>query len=253
MSGHSKWAKIKRKKQGADAARGRIFTKLIREITIAARHGGGDPNTNPRLRTAMDEAKSANMPGENIERAIKRGTGALDDGLALEEVTYEGYGPSGVAILIEVVTDNRNRTTSEIKHVLSRQNGTLGTQGSVAWQFQSRGVITVDAKKHDEDTIISLALDGGATDVKNEGDSYQIITSAETFNKVREILLSNKIEIQSSELTKVPQNTVPVSGKDAEKVLKLFEALDELEDVQHVYGNFDIPDEVMEKISSQGS
>ncbi|MEO0185399.1 MAG: YebC/PmpR family DNA-binding transcriptional regulator, partial [candidate division WOR-3 bacterium] len=145
MSGHSKWAKIKRKKAGADAARGRIFTRLIREITIAARHGGGDPNANPRLRTAIDEAKAANMPSENIERAIKRGTGQLDDGQTLEEVLYEGYGPNGVAILIEAVTDNRNRTTSEIKHILSRHNGSLGTQGSVAWQFQTRGIITIDA------------------------------------------------------------------------------------------------------------
>ncbi len=251
MSGHSKWAKIKRKKAGADAARGRLFTKLIREITIAARHGGGDPNANPRLRTAIDEARAANMPNENIERAIKRGTGQLNDGQALEEVVYEGYGPNGVAILIEAVTDNRNRTTSEIKHILSRHNGSLGTQGSVAWQFQTRGIITIDAKKYDEDTILSLALDGGAIDVKNEDGSYQVITTPETFHKIREIFKNNNIEVINSEITKVPQNTIPLSEKDAEKVLKLFEALDELDDVQHVYGNFDIPDEVMEKISSQ--
>jgi len=251
MSGHSKWAKIKRKKAGADAARGRLFTKLIREITIAARHGGGDPNANPRLRTAIDEARAANMPNENIERAIKRGTGQLNDGQALEEVVYEGYGPNGVAILIEAVTDNRNRTTSEIKHILSRHNGSLGTQGSVAWQFQTRGIITIDARKYDEDTILSLALDGGAIDVKNEDGSYQVVTTPETFHKIREIFKNNNIEVLSSEITKIPQNTVPLNEKDAEKVLKLFEALDELEDVQHVYGNFDIPDEVMEKISSQ--
>ncbi|MEO0124239.1 MAG: YebC/PmpR family DNA-binding transcriptional regulator [candidate division WOR-3 bacterium] len=251
MSGHSKWAKIKRKKAGADAARGRLFTKLIREITIAARHGGGDPNANPRLRTAIDEARAANMPNENIERAIKRGTGQLNDGQALEEVVYEGYGPNGVALLIEAVTDNRNRTTSEIKHILSRHNGSLGTQGSVAWQFQTRGIITVDAKKYDEDTVLSLALDGGALDVKNEDDNYQIITTPETFHKIKEIFKNNNIEILSSEITKIPQNTIPLNEKDAEKVLKLFEALDELDDVQHVYGNFDISDEVMEKISSQ--
>jgi YebC/PmpR family DNA-binding regulatory protein len=251
MSGHSKWAKIKRKKAGADAARGRLFTKLIREITIAARHGGGDPNANPRLRTAIDEARAANMPNENIERAIKRGTGQLNDGQALEEVVYEGYGPNGVAILIEAVTDNRNRTTSEIKHILSRHNGSLGTQGSVAWQFQTRGIITIDARKYDEDTILGLALDGGAIDVKNEDGSYQVVTTPETFHKIREIFKNNNIEVLSSEITKIPQNTVPLNEKDAEKVLKLFEALDELEDVQHVYGNFDIPDEVMEKISSQ--
>ncbi len=251
MSGHSKWAKIKRKKAGADAARGRLFTKLIREITIAARHGGGDPNANPRLRTAIDEARAANMPNENIERAIKRGTGQLNDGQALEEVVYEGYGPNGVALLIEAVTDNRNRTTSEIKHILSRHNGSLGTQGSVAWQFQTRGIITIDAKKYDEDTVLSLALDGGALDVKNEDYNYQIITTPETFHKIKEILKNNSIEIVSSEITKIPQNTIPLNEKDAEKVLKLFEALDELDDVQHVYGNFDISDEVMEKISNQ--
>ena len=251
MSGHSKWAKIKRKKAGADAARGRIFTKLIREITIAARHGGGDPNANPRLRTAIDEAKTANMPNENIERAIKRGMGQLDDGQILEEVTYEGYGPNGVALLIEAVTDNRNRTTSEIKHILSRHNGSLGTQGSVAWQFQTKGIITIDAKKYDEDTIISLALDGGAIDVVTEEGNYQVVTAPESFNKVKEILKNNHIEIISSELTKISQNTVPLSEKEADKILKLFEALDELDDVQHIYGNFDIADEVMEKLSAQ--
>ncbi|MEO0136333.1 MAG: YebC/PmpR family DNA-binding transcriptional regulator [candidate division WOR-3 bacterium] len=251
MSGHSKWAKIKRKKAGADAARGRLFTKLIREITVAARQGGGDPNANPRLRTAIEEAKAANMPNENIERAIKRGTGQLNDGQALEEVIYEGYGPNGVALLIEAVTDNRNRTTSEIKHVLARHNGSLGTQGSVAWQFQTRGIITIDAKKYDEDTILSLALDGGALDVKTEDDNYQVITTPETFHKIKEIFKNNNIEILSSEITKIPQNTIPLNEKDAEKVLKLFEALDELDDVQHVYSNFDIPDEIMEKISNQ--
>lgn len=253
MSGHSKWAKIKRKKMGTDAARGRIFTKLIREITIIARHGGGDPNSNPRLRTAIDEAKAANMPMDNVERAIKRGIGTLDDGQSLEEVTYEGYGPNGVAILIETVTDNRNRTTSEIKHILSRHNGSLGSQGSVAWQFQSRGLIQVDAKKYDEDKVISVALDGGAADVRTEEDVHQIVTPPETFNKVKELLKGNNIDIVSSEMSKVPQNYVPLADKDAEKILKLFEALDELDDVQHVYGNFDIPDEVMEKITSQAS
>ncbi|MGQ9534641.1 MAG: YebC/PmpR family DNA-binding transcriptional regulator [bacterium] len=252
MSGHSKWAKIKRKKASADAARGKIFTKLIREITIAARHGGGDPNANPRLRTAIEEAKAANMPNDNIERAIKRGTGQLNDGQTLEEVTYEGYGPNGVALLIEAVTDNRNRTTNEIKHILSRHNGSLGTQGSVAWQFQTRGIIVIDGKKYDEDTIISLALDGGALDVVNEEGNYQVITPPENFNKVKEIFKNNNIEIISGELTKIPQSTVPLNDKEAEKVLKLFEALDELDDVQHVYGNFDISDEVMEKLSTQG-
>jgi YebC/PmpR family DNA-binding regulatory protein len=224
---------------------------VIREIQIAAKNGG-DPSMNPRLRTAIDTAKAENMPNDNIERAIKRGTGQLEGG-TLEEVTYEGYGPNGVAILVDAVTDNRNRTTSEIKHILSRHNGTLGGQGSVAWQFVARGLISIDAKKYDEDTVITLALDGGASDVKNDGETYQIITPPESHNKIKELLKTNKIEILSSELAKVPQNTVPITEKDAEKILRLFEALDELEDVQHVYGNFDIPDSVMEKISTQGS
>ncbi len=250
MSGHSKWSKIKRKKGSADAARGRLFSKLIKAITIAARHGGGDPDTNARLRTAVDEAKSNNMPWDNIERAIKRGTGEIE-GQALEEVTYEAYGPGGVAILIESVTDNRNRVTSEIRHVLSRLNGSLGTSGSVAWQFNAQGIINVDVKKYDEDTIIAYALEGGATDVKTEEDTYQIITTIDAFSKVKEVLQNNKIEILSAELTKIPQNTVPLNDKEAEKMLKLYEALDALDDVQHVYANFDISEEVMEKISSE--
>jgi YebC/PmpR family DNA-binding regulatory protein len=252
MSGHSKWAKIKRKKASTDAARGRVFTRLIKEITIAARHGGGDPNANPRLRSAIDEAKSMNMPVDNIERAIKRGTGQIE-GQTLEEVTYEGYGPNGIAILMEAVTDNRNRTTSEIRHVLSRHSGSLGNKGSVAWQFQTQGIIMIDAKKYEEDTIIAYALEGGATDVKTDNDTYQIITSPENFSKVKEILKNNKIELVSSELTKTPQNTVPVSEKEAPKVLRLFEALDGLDDIQHVYANFDIPDAVMEKVSQEAT
>lgn len=250
MSGHSKWSKIKRKKASADAKRGRLFTKVIREITVAARHGGGDPDANPRLRTAIDEARGLNMPNENIERAIKRGTGELE-GQALEEVTYEAYGPHGVALLIEVVTDNRNRATGGIRHVLSRHNGSLGSQGSVAWQFHAQGYISVDATKYEEDTIIALALEGGATDIKKDDDSYQIVTSPEAFLKVKETLKNNNIETLASELTKVPQSTVPLDEKQAEKVLKLYEALDELDDIQHVYANFDIPEAVMEKISSQ--
>jgi YebC/PmpR family DNA-binding regulatory protein len=250
MSGHSKWSKIKRKKQGADTKRGRLFTKVIKEITIAARHGGGDPNANPRLRSAIDEAKAANMPQDNIERAIKRGTGEIE-GQVLEEVTYEGYGPSGVAIFIEAVTDNRNRTTAEIRRVFSRHNGNLGNQGSVAWQFKAQGIISIDAKGHEEDKIIAYALEGGAVDVKTDGDTYQIITPPENYTKVKDILQNNNIAIALSELTKIAQTTVSLSEKDAEKVLKLYEALDELDDVQHVYANFDIPDSVMEKISSE--
>jgi YebC/PmpR family DNA-binding regulatory protein len=250
MSGHSKWSKIKRKKASADAKRGRLFTKLIREITVAARHGGGDPSANPRLRAAIEDARSLNMPNENIERAIKRGTGELE-GQILEEVTYEAYGPHGVAILIEVVTDNRNRATGAIRHVLSRHNGSLGNQGSVAWQFHAQGIISVDAQKYEEDTIIAYALEGGATDIKTEDNTYQIITTPDNFSKIKDILRNNNIEIASSELTKTPQSTVPLAEKEAAKVLKLYEALDEVEDVQHVYANFDIPDGIMEKISSE--
>ena len=250
MSGHSKWSKIKRKKASADAARGRIFTKIIREITVAARHGGGDSNANPRLRSAIDEAKAVNMPMDNIERAIKRGTGELE-GQTLEEVTYEGYGTNGVAILVEAVTDNRNRTTSEIRRIFSRHGGNLGNLGSVAWQFHAQGIISVDAKKYEEDTIIAYALEGGAIDVKTEEDVYQIITSPENFSKVKNVLQNNKIEVLRSEFTKTPQSTISLTGKDAEKILKLCEALDELDDVQHVYANFDIPDTLMEKISSE--
>jgi YebC/PmpR family DNA-binding regulatory protein len=250
MSGHSKWSKIKRKKQGTDAKRGKLFTKVIKEITVAARHGGGDPDTNPRLRSAIDEAKIANMPQDNIERAIKRGTGEIE-GQILEEVTYEGYGPSGVAIFIEAVTDNRNRITAEIRRVFSRHNGNLGSQGSVAWQFKAQGVINIDAKGYEEDKIIAYALEGGALDVKTEADTYQIITPPENYTKIKDILQNNNIRIAHSELTKIAQSTVSLSEKDAEKVLKLYEALDELDDVQHVYANFDIPDSVMEKISSE--
>jgi YebC/PmpR family DNA-binding regulatory protein len=252
MSGHSKWSKIKRKKASADAKRGKMFTKVIREITVAARHGGGDINANPRLRQAVEEARSLNMPNENIDRAIKRGTGELE-GQTLEEVTYEAYGPHGVALLIDVVTDNRNRATGEIRHVLSRHNGSLGNQGSVAWQFHAQGLISVNASKYEEDTIIALALEGGATDIKTEGDQYTIITTPDSFQNVKDILTNNKVEIESSELTKAAQNLVPLGDKEATKVLKLFEALDELDDVQNVYGNFDIPEAVMEKISSETS
>jgi YebC/PmpR family DNA-binding regulatory protein len=251
MSGHSKWAKIKRKKASTDAKRGNIFTKLIKEITIAAKHGGGDPDANPRLRSAIDSAKSLNMPNENINRAIKRGTGELE-GQILMEIAYEVYGPSGVAILIEVVTDNRNRITSEIRHVLSRYNGSMGGQGSVAWQFQIQGIITIDQSKYDEDTIIAYALEGGATDVKTEDNAYQIITAPDNFSKVKNILQKNNVETMSSEITKIPQSTVALSDKEAEKALKLYEALDDLEDVQHVYTNFEISDALMEKISAQG-
>jgi YebC/PmpR family DNA-binding regulatory protein len=248
MSGHSKWAKVKHKKAKDDAIRGRIFTRLIREITVAARHGG-DPNNNPRLRTAIEGARSYNMPQDNIDRAIKRGTGELE-GSTFEEVSYEGYGPGGVAILIEAITDNRNRTTSELRHLFSRLGGNLASAGSVAWQFTTRGIIAIDGTKFDEDTVIGLGLDGGAVDVSKEDSTITVVTNAEDFKKMKDLLSQNKIEVMRSEVTRVPQNTVPVSEREAEKVLKLYEALDEHDDVQHVYANFDIPDEIMEKFSA---
>ncbi len=248
MSGHSKWAKVKHKKAKEDAIRGRIFTRLIREITVAARQGGGDPANNPRLRTAIEIARSNNMPQDNIERAIKRGTGELE-GFSYEEVSYEGYGPSGVAILIEAITDNRNRTTSELRHIFSRLGGNLASAGSVAWQFNTRGIITVDANKYDEDKILTLGLEGGALDVNKEENTISVITKPEDFKKMKDIFGQNSVEIISAEITRIPQNTVPVSEKDAEKVIKLYEALDEHDDVQHVYANFDIADEIMEKMS----
>lgn len=247
MSGHSKWAKIKHKKAKDDAVRGRIFSRLIREITVAARHGG-DPNSNPRLRSAIEGARGYNMPQDNIERAIKRGTGEAE-GSSYEEISYEGYGPGGVAILIEAITDNRNRTTSELRHLFTRMGGNLASAGSVAWQFQTRGIIAIDSAKYDEDTVLGLGLEGGALDVSKENGTITLTTNPEDFKKMKDILSQHKVEMVRSELTRVPQNTVPVADREAEKVLKLYEALDEHDDVQHVYANFDIPDEILEKFS----
>ncbi len=243
MSGHSKWATIKRKKAAADAARGRIFTKLIKEITIAARDGGGDPEGNPRLRLAIQSAKANNMPAENIKRAILRGTGELP-GVSYEEVTYEAYGPSGIAILISCVSDNKNRLVAELRHLLERHGGKLAEAGSVAWAFQKKGVITVP-KQYDEDTVLEIILDAGAQDMKTEEDAYEITTPPDAFERVRKALEENGIKVEHAEMQMVPQNTVRVEGKDAEYVLKLMEVLEEHDDVQHVYSNFDIDDKVM--------
>ncbi|MEW6685986.1 MAG: YebC/PmpR family DNA-binding transcriptional regulator [Candidatus Edwardsbacteria bacterium] len=248
MSGHSKWATIKRKKGKADLERGRIFTRLIREITAAARQGG-DPEANPRLRTAVAAAKTANMPQDNIERAIKKGTGELP-GVTYEEVTYEGYGPNGVAILVEALTDNKNRTTSELRHLFSRHGGNLGSVGCVSWMFEHRGIITIDQNKCDEDCLLALALEAGAEDVRSEDGTFEIITSPANFEKVKKSLETQKIEWINAELTKVPQSNVPLEGKDAEQMLKLMEAIETCEDVQKVYANFDIPEVVMEQIAS---
>lgn len=250
MSGHSKWATIRHKKAQTDARRGKLFSKLIREITAAARVGGGDPDANPRLRTAVDAAKAANMPADNIERAVKRGTGELP-GVTYEEVTYEAYGPSGVAMVIKVLTDNKNRTLSEIKHVLSRHGAHMGSAGSVAWQFRSCGIIHLPVDAYGEDEALEMALEAGAEDFRHDGSIYEIKTESGDFASVRDALADNGAEILHAELTQIPQNTVSLTEKDAKKVLKIIDALEDLDDVQNVYANFDIPEEVMEKLAAE--
>ncbi len=249
MAGHSKWAQIKHQKAKNDAKRGQIFTKLIREITIAARLGGGDPDLNPRLRLAIEKAKEHNMPKDNIEKAIKKGTGELE-GVNYIEVTFEGYGPGGVALLIEAVTDNKNRTTGEIRHIFSKYGGNLGNPGSVAWQFEQKGVIQIDKDKVDEDTLLEIALDAGAQDMKTEEDYYEVITTPHDFMKVKIAIEEQNIPIKFADVLMIPKNTVKVSEKDAEKLLKLIDALEENDDVQKVHGNYDIPDEIIEKLAS---
>lgn len=244
MSGHNKWAKIKRKKAVTDAKKGQIFTRLIKEITIAARHGGGDVKGNPRLRLAIEKAQEVNMPAENIKRAIQRGTGELP-GVSYEEVTYEGYGPGGVALIIESVTDNKNRTVSEIRHILERNNGKLGAANSVAWMFHRKGIIQVSRSAYPEDDLLGIILDAGADDMRVEEDTYEIVTTPENFESVRQTLESRGIKIESAEIQMIPENSVRIEGKEAEQVLKLIEALDEHDDVQRVYSNFDIDDKVM--------
>jgi YebC/PmpR family DNA-binding regulatory protein len=247
MSGHSKWATIKRAKGKADAARGKLFNRLIREITIAARTGGGDPNANPRLRTAVSAARGSNMPGKNIESAIQKGTGQLE-GVSYEEITFEGYGPSGVAILIETVTDNRNRIVSEVRHLLTKYGGNLGQTNSVARMFKTKGIITVAKDAMDEDALIELVLEAGADDVDTEGDEYEISTTADAFDAVREAVVGAKVEPLSAEITKVAETPVMLTADDATKVMKLVDALDDLDDTQHVYAAFDVSDEEAEKM-----
>ncbi len=244
MSGHSKWATIRRDKEKNDAARGRIFSKLIKEITIAARLGGGDPGGNPRLRTAIAAAKEANMPAVNIERAIKKGTGELP-GVTYEEVTYEAYGPGGTALLIEVTTDNRNRAIADIRHIIQKNGGNMGESGSVSWMFQRKGVISLRAEGVDEDSLIMAALDAGAEDIKSEDNYYQVLTQVDKLESVRSALEASGFKIESAELAQLPQTYITVTPEQARAVLRLMEALDEHDDVQKVWSNFDIPDEVM--------
>ncbi|MDH4222185.1 MAG: YebC/PmpR family DNA-binding transcriptional regulator [candidate division Zixibacteria bacterium] len=250
MSGHSKWATIKRKKEKTDAERGKVFTKLIKELTIAARHGGGDPDGNPRLRSAILAAKNANMPATNIERAIKKGTGELP-GVSYEEVNYEGYGPGGVAILVEVTTDNKNRTVSEIRNIFSKNGGNLGEVGCVGWMFEKRGLLNVDRKQIEEDKLLEMVLDAGAIDMRSEEDYYEIVTPYNLFEEVKQAVEKNKVSYSNAELTMLPQTTVKLEGKEAEQMIKLMQSLEEHDDVLKVYANFDIAEDIMERISAQ--
>jgi len=246
MSGHSKWSTIKHKKAAKDAKRGKIFTKLIKEITVAARMGGGDINANPRLRTAVLTARSNSMPSENIERAIKKGTGELE-GVTYEEIQYEGYGPGGVAIIAQVLTDNKNRTVSEIRRMFTKHGGNMGETGCVGWMFDKKGILTVDKSQVDEDRLMDIALDAGAEDVRDEGEVFEVVTRPEDFESVKERLDQEKIAIASGQVSLVPKNTVDVDAKNVEQVLKLSEELEDHDDVQNVAANFNIPDELMDK------
>jgi len=249
VSGHSKWSTIKRKKGAADARRGKVFTKLIREIATAARMGGGDANANPRLRLAMDKARAANMPKDNIERAIRKGTGA-DGGEAWEEVVYEGYGPGGVALYVEALTDNKNRTVGEVRHVLSKHGGNLGAAGCVAFLFDKRGVLSFDRRGIDGDALLMAALDAGAEDAQEGEDTLWVITSPGDFEAVRTALEERGFRAARAEITLLPSTTVDLSGRDAEAMLRLSDALEDLDDVQNVYANYDISDEEMSRLAS---
>lgn len=239
MSGHSKWSKVKHVKAVVDAKRGKIFTKIIKEITVAARSGGGDPGGNPRLRAAIMAAKQANMPADNIKRAIQKGTGELP-GVAYEEITYEGYGPGGVALLIEVVTDNKNRTVSEIRHVFSKHNGNMGEAGCVSWMFHKKGSIVVEKSAVSEDKLMEIALDAGADDIQDDGTNFELLTPPDVFEKVTTALSTNNIPTAHAEVAMVPQTYIKLTGKEAQQILKMVDALEDHDDVQHVWGNFDI-------------
>ena len=249
MSGHSKWSTIKRKKGAIDAKRGKIFTKIIKEITLAARLGGGDIEGNARLRQAVLAAKEENMPKDNIERAIKKGIGGGEGAANYEEVTYEGYGPGGVAVLVEIMTDNKNRTVAEIRHIFSKHGGNLGENGCVAWMFVKKGSIVIDKKTIDEDTLMELALDAGAEDVKSEDDEYEVITAAASFEAVKKAIDDKGIKHLEARIGMIPSTTVKLEANRAEQMLKMMEKLEDNDDVQNVYANFDIDKDVMEKLS----
>jgi YebC/PmpR family DNA-binding regulatory protein len=249
MSGHSKWASIKHKKAATDAKRGKIFTKIIKELSIAARIDGGDPETNARLRKSIADAKSANMPADNIKRAIMKGTGQLE-GVNYEELTYEGYGPGGVAIFIETLTDNKNRTVSEIRHLFSKNNGNIGESGCVSWMFSRKGYFVIEKDKADEDELLEIILDAGAEDMKEDGSNYEIFTPPDNYEAVVNALTENNVEIAAQNLGYIPQNYVKVEGKQAQQVLRLMEELEDHDDVQNVWSNFDIDEEEINQYSS---
>lgn len=246
MSGHNKWSTIKHKKGAADAKRGKIFTKLIKEISVAAKLGGGDPAANPRLRTAVDKAKAENMPKDNIERAIKKGTGGME-GVVYEEIVYEGYGPGGVAVLVEVMTDNRNRSVSEVRSIFTKCNGNMGEAGCVAWMFDKKGLLIFD-KSADFDALFEAALEAGADDVAEEDEQYEVTTEPGAFMEVRDTLEAKGFKYQSAEVTMIPQTLVALEGKQAESMLKMMDRLEDCDDVQNVYANFDISSDEMEKM-----
>jgi YebC/PmpR family DNA-binding regulatory protein len=248
MSGHSKWATIKHKKAATDAKRGKIFTKIIRELSIAARTGGADPNTNPRLRTAIAAAKNENMPNDNIERAIARGAGTME-GEQLEEVTYEGYGPGGVGMLVQVVTSNRNRSAGELRHMFSKNGGNMAETGAVGWMFQRKGEILVAKEAADEDKMMSVVLDAGAEDLNDDGSAWQVTTPPEAMEKVREALTQAGITAASAEVAMIPKNYVKLTGAQAQQMLRMVENMEDHDDVQHVYANFDIDEKEIEAVA----
>lgn len=248
MSGHSKWSTIKHKKGATDARRGKVFTRLIKEITVAARMGGGDPSSNPRLRAAIQGAKSENMPKDRIERAIKKGTGELE-GADYEEVIYEGYGPGGAAVFIESVTDNKNRAVADIRHIFNKAGGNLGAAGCVAWMFEKKGYFVIKASTIDEETLMEIAVDAGAEDVREDEGNYEIITDPSDFEQVKKAIDEYPVPCEEAEITMLPQSTLAVEGKEAEQMIKLMETFEECEDVQKVYTNADIPQEIIDSLN----
>ncbi|MBD3245915.1 MAG: YebC/PmpR family DNA-binding transcriptional regulator [Candidatus Omnitrophica bacterium] len=250
MSGHSKWASIKHKKGAADAKRGRLFTKLIREITVAAKNGGGNPDTNPSLRTAINRANSANMPKDNIEKAIKKGTGELP-GVSYESCVFEGYGPGGVAILVEALTDNKNRSTAEIRNIFSKKNGNMAGSGSVSWIFTPKGFILIDKEKIGEEDLFAVSVDAGAEDIKSTEKNYEVYSDPKDFENVKNALQKKEIEWEDADLTMIPNSTIKLSGADAKQCLALVEALEDHDDVQKVHANFDIPEDILEKMAQE--